>query len=248
MASLPPPIPRFLLPRGATLLRPYPRYPLLPLTQHLRNASSTSNPKPKNLSEVLRQKKPATLAQPDKYRPPSHGKRAPRSTDWGETASKVYGPKPTAEDRERMRTKKYPNMMAPEGTFMHWFLHNRIIHIWITMGTLVTLAIAAWYMDFVSKTPYGDLIPSKKDFLRHPWETSNRFIDVYKMHVAHTSQLAYEKRMKKTEDAEKRKQYRMARIQEAEERGEEYIEDPRYYIGEDGVRRRRVKRWFGIWE
>jgi hypothetical protein len=34
----------------------------------------------------------------------------------------------------------------------------------------------------------------------------------------------------------------------AEEKGEEYVEDPRYYVGEDGVRRRRVKRWFGIWE
>jgi hypothetical protein len=38
------------------------------------------------------------------------------------------------------------------------------------------------------------------------------------------------------------------RKREAEERGEEYVEDPRYYVGEDGIRRRRVKKWFGIWE
>lgn len=57
-----------------------------------------------------------------------------------------------------------------------------------------------------------------------------------------------EQRLKKAEDVEKRKQYRLERQREAEEKGEEYVEDPRYYVGEDGVRRRRVKRWFGIWE
>ena len=68
------------------------------------------------------------------------------------------------------------------------------------------------------------------------------------MHMEHTSQLYSEQRLKKAEDIEKRKQYRLERQREAEERGEEYVEDPRYYVGEDGVRRRRVKRWFGIWE
>jgi hypothetical protein len=46
---------------------------------------------------------------------------------------KSYGPKITEEDKERMRTKKYPNMMSPEGTFSHWFLNNKVIHLWITM-------------------------------------------------------------------------------------------------------------------
>lgn len=103
-------------------------------------------------------------------------------------------------------------------------------------------------MDFMSKTIYGELVPSRKDFLRHPYESTKRFIETYKMHIEHQSQLSAQQRLKKEEDVEKRKQYRLARIREAEERGEEYVEDPRYYIGEDGVRRRRVKRWFGIWE
>jgi hypothetical protein len=68
------------------------------------------------------------------------------------------------------------------------------------------------------------------------------------MHMMQTTQEAQDKRLKKMEDTEKRKEYRLQRIREAEEKGEEYIEDPRYYVGEDGVRRRRVKRWFGIWE
>lgn len=103
-------------------------------------------------------------------------------------------------------------------------------------------------MDFMSKTIYSALVPSRKDFLRHPFESTSRFIEVYKMHMEHTSQLYSQQRLKKAEDVEKRKQYRLERRMEAEARGETYEEDPRYYIGEDGVRRRRVKRWFGIWE
>lgn len=116
------------------------------------------------------------------------------------------------------------------------------------MGILVSLAIAAWYMDFMSKTEYGDLVPTKKEFFRHPFETTQRFVDVYRMHVAQQTALAQQQRLKKAEDVEKRKQYRLERIKDAEEKGQEYQEDPRYYVGEDGVRRRRVKRWFGIWE
>ncbi|KAF9740837.1 hypothetical protein PMIN06_004750 [Paraphaeosphaeria minitans] len=242
-------IPRMLLPRAHFLLRPTARaFLTLPSTTSLRYASSSSS-NPKTLSEQFqrrqRQQKAApSIPQPDKYRPPSHGKRTPRS----ETSYRSYGPALTEEDKKRMATKKYPNMMSPEGTFSHWFLNNRVIHLWITLGILISLAIAAWYMDFMSKTIYGELVPTRKEFFRHPFETTNRFIEVYKMHVAHQTQNVQEKRLKKEEEIEKRKQYRLEKIREAEERGEEYVEDPRYYIGEDGIRRRRVKRWFGIWE
>jgi hypothetical protein len=103
-------------------------------------------------------------------------------------------------------------------------------------------------MDFLSRTVYTALIPTRKDFLHHPFESSTRFIEVYKMHMAQTSQQYSQQRLRKAEDVEKRKQYRAERLRLAEEKGEEYVEDPRYYVGEDGVRRRRVKRWFGIWE
>ena len=118
----------------------------------------------------------------------------------------------------------------------------------LAQGILVSLAIAAWWMDFMSKTIYANLLPSRKDFLRHPVESTSRFVEIYKMHVEQTSQLYAEQRLKKAEDVEKRKQYRLERQRMAEEKGEEYVEDPRYYVGEDGIRRRRVKRWFGIWE
>jgi hypothetical protein len=107
-------------------------------------------------------------------------------------------------------------------------------------GILVSLAVIAWYLDFISKTIFAHLLPTRKDFLRHPFESTGRFIEV--------CELYQQQRLKKAEEVEKRKQYRLERLKEAEAKGDEYVEDSRYYVGEDGVRRRRVKRWFGIWE
>lgn len=128
-------IPRFLLPRGPLLLRTQPRaFPPLQLPTPLRYASSSS----KSLSEEFRrrqaaqQQKTPVIPQPDKFRPPSH-KYAPRKNNLD---NKVYGPPLTEEDKKRMATKKYPNMMSPEGTFSHWFFNNRAIHLWITMVLL----------------------------------------------------------------------------------------------------------------
>jgi hypothetical protein len=126
-------IPRFLLPRGPVILRPQARafLPLLPPTS-VRHASIT----PKGLSEEFRRRREAqqsrgapVIPQPDKYRPPSHSKRTPNRN----LENKIYGAPISEEDKKRMATKKYPNMMSPEGTFSHWFLHNRAIHLWITM-------------------------------------------------------------------------------------------------------------------
>jgi hypothetical protein len=129
-------IPRFLLPRGPLLLRPQARaLPRLTSTTSLRHASL---PTKGGLSEEFRrrqaaQKKTPVIPQPDKYRPPSHKYQPRRQND---LEGKVYGPKLTEEDKKRMATKKYPNMMSPEGTFSHWFLNNRAIHLWITMVSL----------------------------------------------------------------------------------------------------------------
>lgn len=124
-------IPRFLLPRGPTLLRTrasHPTSPILSLSAYRHASSRALPPRPRTLQEQLKDKTPV-IPQPDKYRPPSHGRRTPRS----ETMQRSYGPKLSEEDKLRMRTKKYPNMMSPEGTFSHWFLNNKAIHIWITM-------------------------------------------------------------------------------------------------------------------
>ena len=130
-------IPRFLLPRGPLLLRPQPRaLPPLSSTTSRRHASASS----KGLSEEFRRRQAAqqskglpVIPQPDKYRPPSHSARKPNRN----LENKIYGAPISEEDKKRMATKKYPNMMSPEGTFSHWFLNNRAIHLWITMVHLL---------------------------------------------------------------------------------------------------------------
>jgi hypothetical protein len=132
-------IPRFLLPRGPLLLRPQTRLLLQQHTTFLRHASTTP---PKGLSaeflkrRAAQQQKSAqipkatpVIPQPDKYRPPSHSARKPNRN----LENKIYGAPVSEEDKKRMATKKYPNMMSPEGTFSHWFFHNKSIHLWITL-------------------------------------------------------------------------------------------------------------------
>ena len=65
------------------------------------------------------------LEQPDRYRPPSHPAAPPRR-DSGPI--NYPGRRLSAEEQERMRKKRYPNMFPSEGTRMHWFLTTWWIH------------------------------------------------------------------------------------------------------------------------
>ena len=119
------PIPRFLLPRGyalpysiiAAVQRPWisdgQRYPLC-------KRASTNAPPPK----IIR------LEQPTKFNPPSHGRRLKQQIP------RHYGPALTQQQKVEQKTKKYPNMMPPEGSFMYWFLTNRGIHLTISLVRL----------------------------------------------------------------------------------------------------------------
>ena len=113
-------IPRFLLPRANYLLRPRTR--LLPPTSNPHSAlvRHASNSQPSS-------SKPLVLEKPAKFNPPSHGARLPRKKP------RNYGSAPTEQQKHEMKTKKYPNMMPPEGSFMHWFLTNRWLHTWISL-------------------------------------------------------------------------------------------------------------------
>lgn len=83
----------------------------LRLLPSVRYASTTPPPKPR------------VLEKPDKFRPPSHPSRLRSKPKY------QYGPDLSQEQK----TKRYPHMMPPEGTFLHWFLTNRSIHVWISM-------------------------------------------------------------------------------------------------------------------
>lgn len=83
------------------------------IVPNIRHASTTPPPKPR------------VLAQPDKFRPPSHPSRLR-----DKTPRYQYGPDLTQEQKTK---KQYPHMMPPEGSFMHWFLTNRTIHLFISL-------------------------------------------------------------------------------------------------------------------
>ncbi|KAF2431094.1 hypothetical protein EJ08DRAFT_611324 [Tothia fuscella] len=168
----------------------------LPISHHhLRNASSSTTPNDSNL-------RPLILEKPDKFRPPSHPARIkPKNTRWSQ------GPPLSDEDIKRQKTKKYPNMMPPEGTVMYYFLTNRSIHIWISMGTLLSLAGYIFLTDFHSKNRFPDMLPPKSMFFSHPFQYLRQYAQVYRLHVEAVSRETAEKRARQVDDARKRREY-----------------------------------------
>jgi hypothetical protein len=116
-------IPRFLLPRGI---------PSRTLRYASRNFSSSAR--------RAAEDKPRTLAQPDKFRPPSHPARRVLQTRNGKVSNQNvrepfnYPGRPlSAKEKEEQKTKRYPNMFPAEGTVLFKFLTTRWIHVWIAM-------------------------------------------------------------------------------------------------------------------
>lgn len=107
-------IPRLLLPRG--------RFPLR--SHRLQQNATALGPRHASTSGP---QKARLLEKPDKFRAPSHPQRlrTPRPS--------YAGPSLSQQELEAQKTKQYPHMMPPEGSFMHWFLTNKFIHLWITL-------------------------------------------------------------------------------------------------------------------
>ncbi|KAJ8607317.1 hypothetical protein MRB53_040415 [Persea americana] len=143
------------------------------------------------------------LEKPTKFNPPSHGSRRVRP--------RLYpGPRLSEEELERQKTKRYPNMMPPEGSLMHRILTNRSLHLWITLSTLTFLTFYSVFRSFLHTTTFRDQLPSSEELLWHPVRSMRQFFAVYKLHVAHESQIVADKRRKKQEDAAKRKEFLLA--------------------------------------
>lgn len=106
-------IPRFLLPLQGTLWRGV-RVSRAAQNVRVRYASGDG--------------KPIVLEKPAKFNPPSHGSRLKRNT-----LPKHYGPQLTTEEIAAQNKRHYPGMMAPEGSWSHWFWHSRLLHTFITM-------------------------------------------------------------------------------------------------------------------
>lgn len=92
--------------------RQFQRFLALPVG--IRHASSTPPPKPR------------LLEKPDRFNPPSHPSRL-------RSKHRSYGAPLPEHERRAQKTRSYPHMMPAEGTFTHWFLTNKSIHLWISI-------------------------------------------------------------------------------------------------------------------
>ncbi|KAJ5645245.1 hypothetical protein N7507_011256 [Penicillium longicatenatum] len=256
---MPTPIPHFLLPRGLPTAR------TLRTLQHRSPNSSFSTT---SAVSRMNKSKPETrksriLEKPDKFRPPSHPQRivSPARTPSGQPVN--YGPRLTAKEREEQNKKQYPSMFPPEGTVMFNFLTSRWIHVWIAMGILTTLATFTFTTNFKASSPFAHLLPPWSGLFTSPFETISQALSVYRMHVQHESMRVREKRHARIEDAEKRRQYRVAHGLEEPAEEKEAVDDQspiavdeqspvavanqgEEYVDFDG-KRKPVKKWLGIW-
>ncbi|KAJ5594870.1 uncharacterized protein N7459_001078 [Penicillium hispanicum] len=260
----PTPIPPFLLPRGLPSARA-----LRTLQQHRRTSintraeagprcfSATSQPAKAKQSDNAR-----ILSQPDKFRPPSHPQRIVNPARTSPSGQPInYGPGLTPEQREAQNKKQYPNMFPPEGTVMFKFLTSRWIHIWIAMGTLTTLATFTFTTNFKATSPFAHLLPPWSALFSHPIDTISQALQVYRMDVQHNSMRVREQRHRRIEDAEKRRQYRVAHGLEepaGNDAGREVGDDQspvapvaaegqgQEYVDWEG-KKKPVKKWLGIW-
>ena len=134
MASATCSIPRFLLPQSGLIWRraqaavpasfpaPSPASASRPRRIFLRLASNSSSGSKQPPSG------PRVLAKPERFNPPSHGARLPKKT-----TPRHYGGDLTADEATAQAVREYPGMAPPAHTRAHWFLHNRWIHVVITI-------------------------------------------------------------------------------------------------------------------
>ncbi|KAI1343950.1 hypothetical protein F5Y15DRAFT_182441 [Xylariaceae sp. FL0016] len=171
--------------------------------QEVAQKTASTASKPSAAPATADPSKPIVLEKPDAFRPPSHGARLPRGTP------KHYGGGPTAEEIQTQKTKQYPGLPPPPNTWSHWFINSRIVHLFITLGTLGSLAIYTMSAN-ISKSPFADMIPPISELPRHPFQYIGICIDVLRMYEEHESAQTAEKRRRKVEDVAKRNEYRKA--------------------------------------
>ncbi|CAL3972548.1 unnamed protein product [Diplocarpon coronariae] len=249
-------IPQFLLPqRGAIWRTRLCRPSSTSLTN--RHASKASSKAPKN-TNVKPGGKPLVLEKPTKFNPPSHGARLRKE------APRYPGPQLSAEEAAVQRTKKYPNMMPPEGSFLYWFINNRSIHLFISLGTLFGLACTVWISNFKANSPFAEMLPAWSQLLFHPIVSLRTFFEVVKMNSDYITAETMERRKRKVEDVAKRAAYRKAHGLDQDDsfggwtaKTDEQILGPGITIGDaEGAKegqaqvvreKRPLKKWLGIW-
>ncbi|KAK7513635.1 hypothetical protein IWZ03DRAFT_237374 [Phyllosticta citriasiana] len=147
---------------------------------------------------------PRVLEKPDKFRPPSHGAKIPTR----KRPTYQYGPQLTEAELQAQKTKKYPNMEPPKGTWSYYLVKSVRFHSFIAMFVLFACMYWMWLKEFLVTTKRRDELPEKGELLTHPIQTIRQFWRVYKLHLADGTEDGLEKRRKKTEDIDKRIEFR----------------------------------------
>lgn len=111
-------IPRFLLPQTAQIWR----------RLRVPNADITGRILVRYASAGKGASKPIVLEKPARFNPPSHGSKLPKKT-----MPRHYGGDLSYSEVEVQKRKEYPGLMAPDGTWSHWFWNSRSFHLVITM-------------------------------------------------------------------------------------------------------------------
>ncbi|KIH95221.1 hypothetical protein SPBR_03986 [Sporothrix brasiliensis 5110] len=222
-------IPRFLLPRRgpmwqqqhtfASRLSATARRPAATSTasstsgctgiiQGVRNAS-TRPPKAGGASTSTASPSPAggspghVLEKPAKFNPPSHGARLPRRNA-NAPAAQHYGGDLSAAERAAQRTRQYPGMMAPPGTWAHWFWTSRAFHLGITMSTLAALAVFTLVENFRRTSPFVDMLPTWREAMQHPILAARTTMEVVRLTEHHRVTVIAERRQMRVDDVAKR--------------------------------------------
>ncbi|KZF20036.1 hypothetical protein L228DRAFT_270794 [Xylona heveae TC161] len=211
-------IPRFLLPRGVVPVRPSSLSSASPQQQLIRHsgfsrgyASSRARATPSSSSSGSSGSSSSSsgnnqrlLEKPTRFNPPSHPARLPSRRSMPRS---YPGPPLSAGEQQAQQTRKYPHMMPTEGTFMHWFLTNQLLHLWITLGTLLSLAFFTFMSNFKERSPYADLLPAGREYFSHPLQTMGRLLEIYKLQMAYNTEKSVARREAISEDAYKRSEY-----------------------------------------
>ncbi|KAK4228503.1 hypothetical protein QBC38DRAFT_508956 [Podospora fimiseda] len=195
-------IPRFLLPQRGLIWR------RVVIAGSPSAASNPSSP----ASVVVRfnsnksSSGPRILEKPARFNPPSHGSRLPRKGG----IPRHYGGELSDQDLKYQETREYPMMPPPKNTWAHWFLNARWVHLVITLGSLTSLAVWTFAVNFKETSPFADMLPPVEDYLWHPISSVRMLIEVMRLHEAHKSARIQEKRKRGVDDVAKRAAYRKA--------------------------------------
>ncbi|XWW97802.1 hypothetical protein V2A60_005789 [Cordyceps javanica] len=196
-------IPRFLLPLQGPLWRGFGMPPPVAAAQPfvlVRYGSSSSS--------VRADGKPIVLEKPAKFNPPSHGSRL--KSKGAAALPRHYSP-PLSEVEVKARSQRnYPGTMAPAGSWQHWFWHSKLLHTFITMGTLLAMGVYTFFMNYAYNSPYKDLVPPTSALLSDPGYFFAAWKEVILSHEKDKALRAGEHRTRHLDDVAKRRYYMKA--------------------------------------